>query len=106
MEATLQRNTETGSDAFNQPLPPVWSTVATIRCSAWSRSRLVALDNGKTALVEEIRAMFGKNSGVLETDRIGQVTDRWGLAIFAGPLEIRTLQERATHIECLLRRIE
>lgn len=106
MECDVQQNTETGSDGFGQPLPAVWSTVRQVRCFVWSKSRTFALDEKRTAMVEEIHAVFPRYAVVVEADRLGDVRDRYGAVRFAGPLEIRTLQKRDTHLECVLRKIE
>ena len=106
MEADRQENTETGTDGFGSPLPPVWSTVGKMRCLIWSWNRVVALDEKRTALIEEIHGVFKRDEDISENDRIGEVRDRYGSVRFAGPLGIRTLQIRDTHKEAILRRIE
>ena len=106
MRAFVERNGTVTSDVYGHPDTPSFSTHATIVCRVWSRSRREVNDTKKFALVEEIRCAMPLDADVTEDDRIASIKDRLGVVIWSGPLRIDTIQQKHTHIEMDLRRIE
>jgi hypothetical protein len=106
MRADLENNTASGTDAYGNPIPPVWATYATVACRVYSKVRNEVIDEDKTALIETIRALFPLNADVSESYRIANVKDRLGTVLFAGPLAIQTIQRRKDHKEAMLERIQ
>ena len=102
MRAAIERNTESGTDADNNPLPPVFAAVATVPCFVWSRSRREVEDGTKTAIVEDLRAIFPLASNVAERDEIASVTDRRGAVLLAGRFRVEALQRKHRHLEAML----
>jgi len=99
MRAEIERNTATATDSYGGPVPAVYEAHGTVACFVWSTQRRQVLDGDKTALVEDLRALFPLRADVREGDRIAQVTDRRGRLIRAGKLRIETLTHKHRHLE-------
>ena len=106
MRADLENNTASAKDDFGNPVPPVWATLATVACIAYTKTRKEVIDGDKIVLVEDLRALFSLKADVKESYRIANIKDRLGVVLFAGPLSIDTIQRRRDHIETMLNRIE
>jgi len=106
MRAIMLRNSATGTDPRGHPLPPVWTANGTLRCFAWSNASREIVDGDKTAMVEDMRALFALGGDITEGDRISGITDRAGNVLIAGPLEVDgPVQRKHTHLEAALKRI-
>lgn len=107
MRALLERNAEQGEDSWGQPLPPELAVVAeALPCFVWSTSSRELIDGQKTAMVEDMRALFAPSADVREHDEIARVTDRQGAVIVPGRLRIEgPVQRKHGHQEAMLRRI-
>lgn len=80
--AVIQRNTEAGTDGWNRPSPPTFTTQPDpIACRAWSKTRRHVNDDGKEVLIEDIRALFPKAADIQTGDRV-TINDRLGNLIF------------------------
>jgi len=106
MRAFVERNGTVTSDAYGHPEAPVFATLATVPCRVWSRTRREVNDTKKFALIEEIRCAMPLDADVTEDDRIANIQDRLGATIWGGPLRIDAIQQKHTHVEMDLRRIE
>ncbi|MGH7892388.1 MAG: hypothetical protein ACREN0_08975 [Thermodesulfobacteriota bacterium] len=104
--ANIEQNTASTVDDYGNPVPPVWDTHSTMPCRAYTKVRKEDVDGDKTVLVEDLKALFSKASGISESYRIANITDRLGVVLFAGPLSIRTIQRRSNHLELSLDRIQ
>ena len=104
MRAKLERNTTTATDDFNNPAAPSWSTLATVACWAWTRSRNEIIDGDKTIVVEDMRAMLPSGTDVTERDRVAQIEDRQGTVLFQGPYGIEAVTRREGHLAIMLHR--
>lgn len=104
MRAVVRRNAATGTDAHGHPVAPSYAAHATIPCRVWSRSRSAIEDGDKAVTVEILRAIFPLDADVREDDQIVNVNNRLGTTLFAGPLDIRTLQRMDNHQAAVLRR--
>lgn len=102
--ADIQQNTATAVDDYGNPVPPVWETHSTMPCRAYTKVRKEVVDGDKIVLVEDLKALFSLNSGVSESYRIANITDRLGTVLFSGPLDILTVQRRGNHLEASLDR--
>ncbi len=105
MRAVIERDTATGTDDFGQPVKPNFTTLATVPCWAWSKQRRERVDGDKSALIEDLRAMFPLGADVLAGDEIVDITDRLGAVLIAGRIQIETMQRKHDHREAGLERI-
>ncbi len=109
MRATIQRNAETGTDDWGQDKKAQRSPFPTIPCRAWSKSRVEAVDVGKRAVVEDLRAIVPFDADVQRDDRL-TIVDRRGATIFDGPVAVLTKTRRGAtssspgHVELMLER--
>lgn len=107
MRALIERNQAAGDDAWGQPVAPVYQPVGEpLPCFAWSNSSRELVDGSKTAMIEDMRAMFALSADVREDDEIASITDRVGTELIPGRLKIEgPVQRKHTHLEAALRRI-
>ncbi|QXN68001.1 hypothetical protein [Microcystis phage Mwe-Yong1] len=106
MRAAIRRNTATGKDSWGQPVAPVWTTVATVACFAWSNASREPVDGDKTAQVEDLRVMVKLGVDLRPEDQLVAVTDRQGAVLIPGPLRVEgPVQRKHTHQEAALKRV-
>jgi len=107
MRAHVERNEAAGSDAWNSPVAPAFASIgAPVPCFVWSSQSRKLVDGAKSALLEDMRAMFALGADVQPGDEIATVTDRRGIEIVPGRLAIEgPVQRKHTHVEVSLRRI-
>jgi len=106
MRAHLERDEAAGTDAWGQPGAADFEPLAVVRCFVWSNSSRELVDGGKTAMIEDMRAMFGLGADVIEGDEIASVTDSRGTELIAGRLKIEgPVQRKHNHLEAALKRI-
>jgi hypothetical protein len=106
MRAIVQRNQSTGKDAWGGPVAATWATIGTRRCFAYSNTSRELLDGDKTAMIEDLRAMFALGADITENDEITAITDARGNVIIAGRLKVEgPVQRKHTHLEAALKRI-
>lgn len=94
--AAVERNTASGTNAWNQPDVPVFTPLATIACRAWSKSRKEVRDDGKEILIDDIRAMFPKDADIQTGDRV-TINDRLGVLIFDS-LAVLTVSRKGANV--------
>ncbi len=106
MRAVVQRNTATGKDAWGQPVAPVWATIGTVRCFAWSNQSRELVDGDKTAMIEDLRIMVPLGADLAEHDELTAITDRQGNVLIPGRLRVEgPVQRKHTHGEAALKRV-
>ena len=107
MRAAIERNGASGSDAWGNPVAPVFaSTGAALACFVWSVSASQVVDGEKTAEIESFRALFALGADVQPGDEIASITDRRGTVIIPGRMRVEPpVQRKHTHLEAGLRRI-
>ncbi len=105
MRAIVERDTSSGTDDYGQPVKPAWTTLATVPCWAWSKQCRERVDGNKSALIEDMRALFPLDADVLAGDEIVDITDRLGTVLIAGRIQIETMQRKHDHQEAGLERI-
>lgn len=107
MRAVLERNIAAGEDGWGQPVPPDFQPVGDpLACFVWSKTSRELVDGQKTAMVEDMRAIFALGADVRDADEIASVTNRRGEEIIPGRLKIDgPAQRKHTHIEVALKRI-
>lgn len=107
MRALVERNQATTSDTWGQPVAADFvSTGDSVPCFVWSDNSRELVDGAKSAMLEDMRAMFALGADVLEDDEISSVTDRAGTEIIPGRLQVEgPVQRKHTHLEAALRRI-
>lgn len=106
MRAIVQRNTASGTDAWGQPVAPIWSTVATLSCFTWSNASRELVDGDKTAMIEDMRIMVALGADLQEDDEISAITDRKGNVLIPGRLKVEgPVQRKHTHQEAALKRV-
>ena len=94
--AVITRNTAVGDDAWGRPLPPVFTTLKTVSCRAWSKTRKEVRDDGKEVVIDDIRALFPKGADIQTGDRV-TVNDRLGGLIFDS-LAVQTVSRRGANV--------
>lgn len=107
MRAAIERNSATGTDDWGNPVAPVMASIGDpLACFVWSKNSRELVDGNKTAMIEDMRAMFALTADVREGDEIASVTDRSGNQIIPGRLKIEgPVQRKHTHQEAALQRI-
>ena len=106
MRAVVQRNTAVGTDAWGQPVAATWSTVATLKCFAWSNQSRELVDGDKSAMVEDMRIMVAIGADLREDDELTAITDRSGTVLIPGRLKVDgPVQRKHTHQEAALKRV-
>ena len=107
MRAEVKRNTASGADAWGNPVTPVFTALhAALPCFVWSNSARELVDGAKTAMIEDMRAMFAPGADLAEGDEIVAVSDRDGNVIIPGRLRVEgPVQWKHNHLEAALRRI-
>ncbi len=106
MRAEVERNTAAATDPHGHPVAPVFTALATLPCWVWSKQSREIVDGDKTAVIEDLRALFPKAADIAEGDEIVQVTDRQSVVLFAGRLRIDAApQRKQRHLEAALKRV-
>lgn len=107
MRALVERNQATATDGWNMPVAPDFQSIgAPLPCFVWSTQARRLIDGEKTAMIEDVRALFALDADIREADEISTVTDRRGIEIVPGRLQVEgPVQRKHTHVEVALRRI-
>ena len=107
MRAAVERNVNPGKDPWGQPLPPDYQPVGDPQpCFVWSTSTRELVDGNKTAMIEDMRALFALDADIAPADEIAAVTDRRGATMIPGRLKVEgPIQRKHTHLEAALKRI-
>lgn len=109
MRAQIERSTPQPATPWGQPGPPVFEPLGTVPCRAWSKTRRQIRDDGKEAIVEDMRAVVPASADVKSGDRL-IVENRLGDVLFDGPVAVQTVARRGSsasstgHLELLLTR--
>lgn len=109
MRASIQRKADPGTDDWGQDEKATRSPFPAVPCRAWSKSRVEAIDTGKRAVVEDMRAIVPFDADVQRDDRL-TIIDRLGATIFGGPVAVLTATRRGAtssnpgHLELMLER--
>ncbi len=105
MRALVERDTSTDVDAYGHKVKPAFTVLATLPCFVWSRQRREVVDGSKTAIIEDLRAMFALGADVQAGDKITSIKNRRGTEIMAGEFMIEPPQFKHDHQEAALERI-
>ncbi|WP_225205384.1 hypothetical protein [Novosphingobium huizhouense] len=107
MRASIERNAATGTDSWGNPVAPGFTAIGDpVACFVWSISATQSIDGGKTAELEEFRALFALGTDLQPGDQLAAIVDRRGLEIIPGRLSVEgPVQRKHTHLEAALRRI-
>lgn len=103
--ATVQRDAAAGTDDWGQAVQPDYQPHGTFDCRVWSRQRRELVGDDRTAVVEDLRAMFPLGSDLQNRDRITALADRRGDTVLPGAFLIGPLQLKGDHIEAALERV-
>lgn len=106
MRAAVERDQAVGTDSYGGPVAPIFAAHATLPCWVWSTNRREIVDGDKTALVEDMRAMFPIGADVLERDEIASVKDRNGAELLSGRMRVEAIQRKHRHVEAALERVQ
>ena len=105
MRAEVERNTAAGTDPHGHPVAPFFTALATVPCWVWSKQARVAVDGDKTAVIEDLRALFPVSADIVEGDEIARVTDRRGAVLFGRLRVDAPPQRKVRHLEAALKRV-
>ena len=109
MRATVQRDTQAGDNDWGTPDVPLLVVGAEVPCRVWSGKRTDVDDDGKMAVIEDLRGHFPKDADLEEEDRL-TIRDRRGRLLFDGPVYVETIAHgtgsgsRASHRKVQLTR--
>ena len=109
MRAVVTRNQTVTNNNWGGPAAPSFDKVATIACRAWTTKRRDVSDDGKAAVIHDMRALVPKGADVQEGDRL-EITDRMGNVKFGGPVAVETIDpvsgpgSSTSHYELMLTR--
>lgn len=106
MRADVERDTASGTDAYGGPVKPTFTTLATIPCFIYSKTRREIVDGDKSALVEDLRALFALDADIAEGDEIAAITGRLGVTTMTGRFQIEAIQRKHRHLEASLLRVQ
>lgn len=105
--AAVERNQAVAKDSWGGDVAPDFQPLATLKCWAWSKTTRETVDGDKTAVIEDMRAMFSLGVDLREGDEIAQITDRRGEVLFPGRFAVEgEVQHKHTHLEANLRRVD
>ncbi len=92
MRARVLRNAaaDTQEDA---PAPDLVSDAEP--CWVWSKSRRYVAEGGQSVVVEDLTAVFKKDSPVQAGDTIESIVDRRGAVVMDGPVFVETMVPRS-----------
>lgn len=104
--AHVQRDTQGTVDEYGQYEPAVWVThIASLACKFYTSSRMEQVAQ-TTQVVSTVRLMIPVNADVSERDRIVDIRDRLGAVIETGPWNVKSVEYKRSHRECLLVEVE
>ena len=97
--AVIERNTVAGSTQWNQKPTPDWTThLAACPCRVWYADGREVADGGKVVSVDQLKMIVPLGTDVTPADRLGDVSDRLGNVLFAGPVRIASVRRRRDHL--------
>lgn len=102
MRAFIERDGESDLDADRNPVAPIFATLATAPCYAWTKVRKEVVDGDKTIVFDDLRMMVPLSQDVTEADQVLKIEDRSGTTLFPGPMRIESVQRMPTHQEVML----
>lgn len=107
MRAAVERDQAVAVDDWGGKVAPDFQSIGDpLPCFIWSNSSRELVDGSKTAMIEDMRALFALGADIAEGDEIASVTDRAGTEIIPGRLKVEgPVQRKHTHLECALQRI-
>jgi hypothetical protein len=96
-----------GSDTHGGELAHSWqSNLTGVPCYAFYRTGMLQQAAAQVEAIETITLLLPVGTNVLDSDRIGDVTDKAGTVLFAGPMVIQgPVARRANHLELTLRQV-
>ena len=109
MRATVSRDTISTSTSWGGEEKPDFVPVGVVPCRAWSKMRRDVTDDGKSAVVEDMRAAVPVDANVEEKDQL-VIRDRLGVILFGGPVAVEARARRGgpgsatSHYELMLTR--
>lgn len=95
MRAQIERSAPQPATPWGQPGPPVFAPLGTVPCRVWSKTRREIRDDGKEAIVEDMRAVMPATVDVQTGDRL-TVQNRLGALLFDGPVAVQTVTRRGS----------
>ena len=93
MRAEVERDVESGEDAFGQPQTTVSTIASAMRCFVWPNSERTLLDGEKVASVGDYTMLTPFDADIRELDRIASVLDRNGKPILASEVTTANIVE-------------
>ena len=104
--ATVQRNSQSGTDAHGQPLVPIWGSHLTLDCRVYTNKKVLVVDGDKQATKANLRIAYRLGEDITRADRITAITDRNGVSLYSETYEIKQITRRRDHHEADLEEIE
>lgn len=107
MLARVERDTATGNDSWGGKVVPSFTVLHNaLPCFVYSKTSRELVDGAKTAMIEDLRIMVGRDADLIAGDEITTVMDRLGRELVPGRLKVEgPVQFKHTHREAALQRI-
>ncbi len=103
LRATVQRNTGTATDDYNQPVTPTWGTHLTPACWVYNDGKRLVVDGDKTVTVEALKIALPLGIDVTNSDRITEIKNRKGDILYPGNFSVNEIKRVHNHLEANLK---
>ena len=100
--ATVERNSETGSDAHGNPLVATYAALSTLDCRVYNDTKANVIDGDKSTTIEVIKIAWRLTDDLIEGDRITGVTDRNSVSIYSANFIVKEKKFKYDHYEAIL----
>ncbi len=104
--ATVQRNSETGTDAHGHPLVAVWAFHLTLDCRVYTNKKLLVVDGDKQATEATLRIAYRLGADITRADQITAIKDRNNGSLYSETYAIKQIVRKNDHFEADLKEIE
>jgi hypothetical protein len=100
--AVVQRNSQSSTDAHNNPLVPSWGAhISALDCRVYNDTKKNVIDGDKTTTIEVLKIAW-RSEDVTEADRIIGITDRNSTSLYSANYLIREKKYKYDHFEAEL----
>lgn len=95
----IERDVAAGDDPWGDRPVPEWQAQPALPCWWWTIPNTDVIDENKEVGLNRVRIGVPLSASVLRTDRVGAIRDRRGNIQLEGPMIIRDLLRKRTHLE-------
>lgn len=107
MRCTIQYDATSTENSWNNPDAANWQTfLSDVACWFWVTHKKTALDENRSALVEDARMLIPNGQGINEEHRVTNIVNRLGTVLYAGTYEIQAVEKMPAHSELVLKKVD